>query len=217
MYFRDRKEAGELLAEKLLQYKSDHPLILALPRGGVPVGYEVARALGAPLDVIVARKTGAPSNPEFAIGAIAPGGIFVLDTALVADLGLSKEELDSIIGQETAEMDRRILLYKSGAWSEGEPTSTVIVVDDGLATGMTARAAIESVKDTIAPEKLVYAAPVCAADTAQSLRSEGVEVYCVYEPEHFAAVGMWYKEFEQVKDTEVLDYLERAKHEHKHR
>ena len=219
--FKDRTEAGQKLAEKLLEYKQDSPIVFALPRGGVPVGYEVAKALNAPLDIIVARKIGMPSNPEFGVGAIAPGlrhakagsdlaeagDVLVLDTETLRSLGLKRENLENIIRQEKQEMERRVSKYKSGEWSKNAPTDTIIIVDDGLATGVTARAALQSARIIYKPKKLIFASPVCARDSLESLKPYADRIVCVSEPENLVAVGEWYEDFPQTSDEEVLHYL----------
>jgi putative phosphoribosyl transferase len=209
--FTNRRDAGQMLALDLDldELKKDSPLILALPRGGVPVAYELAAALPTKLDTLVVRKIGAPSNPEYAVGAIAPGDVLVLDKNATLALGISQDELDRIIRSEMDEMERRILHYKSGTYSKDNPADTVIIVDDGLATGLTALAAIESAKITMKPRRIIFAAPVCAKDTAEKLRGE-VELICLNEIENLGAVGNWYQNFEQVSDAEVINYLESA-------
>ncbi len=202
--FKDRREAGKLLAQKLIGYKGEYPLILALPRGGVPVGFQVARALEAPLDTLVARKIGSPKNPEFGVGAIAQGDVLILDK------NMDRKELDPIIVKEKEEMERRILKYKSGQYGASSPAKIIIIVDDGLATGVTARAAVESAFLQYKPLKLIYAAPVCAKDSAGTLR-DLVNVVCVMEPEHLMAIGEWYENFPQTSDEEVIELLEKAR------
>ncbi|MBM3256728.1 MAG: phosphoribosyltransferase [Candidatus Liptonbacteria bacterium] len=160
--FEDRIDAGKQLAEALLPYQAERPLILALPRGGAPAGYETATKLKAPLDTVVARKIGAPSDPEFGVGALAPGDVIVLNNEAIETLAILRKELDPIIAAEMEEMERRMVHYKSGAYSEDIEAGTVILVDDGLATGVTARAAIESVRLMRKPKKIVFAAPICA-------------------------------------------------------
>ncbi|MBI2086675.1 MAG: phosphoribosyltransferase [Candidatus Zambryskibacteria bacterium] len=204
--FKNRKEAGKLLAQKLLGYKEEKPLILALPRGGVPVAYEVVQALEAPLDTLVARKIGSPSNPEFGVGAVAPNDVLILGK------DINREELGPVIKQEKDEMKRRILRYRSGEFAKNIPAKTVIIVDDGLATGVTARAAIESALLQYKPLKLIFAAPVCAKDTAEALRNL-VDVVCLNEADNFVAVGEWYEDFPQTTDREVVELLEKAKAE----
>lgn len=208
--FKNRIEAGRQLAGKLLERKMQNPLVLALPRGGVPVGYEVASKIKAPLDTIVARKIGAPFNPEFGVGAIAPGDVLVLDYASIQSLGLQRKDLDPIIKEETEEMNQRIARYKSGEYSKNNRAEAVIIVDDGLATGVTARAAIESAKITLRPKKIIFASPICASDTAERLRDLVDEVVCVGEVPNLMAIGYWYEEFGQTTDEEVVYYLEKA-------
>ena len=208
--FRDRAEAGRLLADKLERYKKDHPLILALPRGGVPVAFEVARRLEAPLDIIVIRKLGAPGNPEFGFGAVAPGDVLIIEEATVRALHLNKEDIDEVIARELKEMERRMLCYKSGSWGENTPAETIIVVDDGLATGLTARAALRSVKLLYQPRVLVFASPVCAEGSIEELRDFTDKVISLLTPPDLTAISMWYEHFEQVSDEEVLSYLNKA-------
>ena len=212
MLFKDRKEAGRKLAERLMNYRGSDPIVLALPRGGVAVGYEVASALGAPLDVMVARKVGAPGQPELGIGAGAPGGVWVVNDSLVRMLGLSEDDIAYVAATEEREMERRLRRYRGSVRMPGFKGRTVILVDDGLATGVTARAAIEAVRRE-APERLIFAAPVCAPDTAEALRSKVDEVLCAETPSDFMAVGVWYENFDQVTDEEVVRLLEQARRE----
>lgn len=208
--FENRIDAGERLAEQLLKYKSKQPLLLALPRGGVPVAYEVAKRLKAPLDTLVVRKIGAPSNAEFGLGAIAPGDVIVYDDAALRSLGLARKNLDSTLERELREMDRRMVRYRSGDYSRGVTPDTVIIIDDGLATGVSARAAVESVKLREKPRKIIFAAPICAQDSANVLRNLVDEVVCVSEVRDLSAIALWYHDFPQTTDEEVLDCLERA-------
>lgn len=212
MLFRDRADAGRRLAERLTHLRTEEPIVLALPRGGVTVGYEVARALGAPLDVIVARKLGAPFQPELGIGAIAPGGVRVLNEEAVRWLGISEAEIARIAERESREMERRIRLYRGDQPMPDLRGRTVILVDDGIATGVTTRAAIESVRQS-RPQKLVLAVPVCAAETSDILQQEVDEFICLSTPTEFIAVGVWYENFTQVSDEEVIQLLARAKAE----
>jgi predicted phosphoribosyltransferase len=212
MLFRDRADAGRRLAERLTHLRHEEPIVLALPRGGVTVGYEVARVLGAPLDVIVARKLGAPFQPELGIGAIAPGGVRVLNEEAVRWLGISEEEIGRIAERESREMERRIRLYRGDQPMPDLRGRTVILVDDGIATGVTTRAAIESVRQS-RPQKLVLAVPVCAAETSDILQQEVDEFICLSIPTEFVAVGVWYENFTQVSDEEVIQLLARAKAE----
>ena len=212
MHFRDRQDAGRQLGRLLLRYRDAVPAVLALPRGGVPVGYEVARALGAPLDVLVARKIGAPSQPELGIGAIAPGGVIVLDERTVAALGVTEAELEAIVARETAEMARRLARYRGDRPPPELRDRTVIVVDDGLATGVTARAAIASVR-LEEPQAVVLAVPVAAPESARAFGALVDDLVAVIMPHDFRAVGLWYEDFEQTSDEEVLDLLDRARHD----
>jgi putative phosphoribosyl transferase len=206
--FKDRYEAGERLAEKLMSYSGSGAAVLALPRGGVPVAYAVATALRTPLDTVVARKIGMPGNREYGVGAIAPGGVLILDDSVLASLGTRRRELDLVIEEETAEMNRRIARYKSGAYVDDE--ATIILVDDGLATGVTARAGIESVRKNRNPKRLIFAAPVCARDAAFMLRAYVDDVVCLSDPADLMAVGYWYDSFVQTTDEEVEMLLEKA-------
>ena len=210
MHFRDRQDAGRQLGRLLLRYRDAAPAVLALPRGGVPVGYEVARALGAPLDVLVARKIGAPSQPELGIGAIAPGGVIVLDERTVAALGVTEAELEAIVARETAEMERRLARYRGDRPPPELRNRTVVVVDDGLATGVTARAAVASVR-LEEPRAVVLAVPVAAPESARAFGALVDDLVAVIMPHDFRAVGLWYEDFEQTSDEEVLDLLDRAR------
>jgi putative phosphoribosyl transferase len=184
-------------------------MVLALPRGGVVVAFEIARALHAPLDVLVARKLGAPGHEELGIGAIAPGGVRVLDEQAVRWLGITEEQLQRIVARETEEMNRRLRLYRGNRPLPNVRGKTVILVDDGLATGATAQAAIASLRQQ-QPRRLVLAVPVCASETAERLRPEVDNLICVSIPPLFRAVGLWYRNYEQTTDQEVTDLLERA-------
>jgi putative phosphoribosyl transferase len=208
--FRDRTDAGRQIAEKLMPYIAEDPLILALPRGGVPVAYEVAKKLGAPLDTVPARKIGSPRSPQFAVGAIAPGGVLILDEASLQMAGLTQQDVAPVIEVEKREMERREARFQSGRRSAGHSAGTVILVDDGLATGMTATAAVESVMKTLKPRKVIFAAPICARDTVELLNAIVDEVICVHMIDDLVAIGYWYKRFEQISDEEVLRYIKKA-------
>lgn len=210
MIFEDRRDAGRQLAQRLALYQDEQPLVFGLPRGGVIVAYEVARALKAPLDVLVARKLGAPMQPELGIGAIAPGGVRVLDERTVRYLGIRSEQVEETIQRESAEMERRLHLYRRDRPFPDVNGQTVIVVDDGLATGVTARAAVRSIR-LQHPRRTVLAAPVCAAESVASFRSEVDEVVCLESPLDFRAVGLWYRNFDQTTDEEVIALLERSR------
>ena len=210
--FRDREDAGRRLAERLLGYRDEDPVVLALPRGGVPVGYEISRSLGAPLDIFVARKLGAPGQPEFGIGAVAQGGVRVLNEHAVEVLEIPEEYIERTAKEETAEIERRLKLLRGDRPGPKVGGRTAILVDDGLATGVTARAAVEALRRR-SPERLVLAVPVCAAQTAETLRSEVDELICLEAPADLMAIGLWYEDFYQVPDEEVVELLERARRE----
>jgi putative phosphoribosyl transferase len=208
--FRDRAEAGRQLAERLRLYSGrDDVVVLALPRGGVPVAYEVANELGAPLGVFVVRKIGVPGHEELAMGAIASGGVLVLDEDLVRALGVERPELERAIALELRELERRQAAYDGGR-SLDVRGKTVILVDDGLATGATMRAAAEAVR-AIAPARVVVAVPVAARETCDALRDAVEEVICELTPRPLHAVGLWYEDFSQTSDEEVRELLERAR------
>lgn len=212
--FEDRADAGKKLAQQLLEFRNQDVVVLALPRGGVPIGYEIAKRLNVPLDVLVVRKLGAPLNPEFGIGAIAPGGVKIIDQEALQQLGISEEEIDHIEKEERKELNRRLKEYRGSTLLPDIRGKTVILVDDGLATGVSARAAIEAVLDQH-PQKLVVALPVCAQDSLEDLRSlvrpMKDEVICLDTPSDFSAVGHWYQNFDQVSDLEVIDLLKKTR------
>ena len=210
--FEDRREAGRRLAEKLSRFKDERPVVFALPRGGVPVGYEISRALEAPLDVFVSRKLGAPGQPEFGIGAVAAGGVRVLNEDVLRRLGIPDDYVEQITARETAEVERRLRYFRGERPEPDVGGRTAILVDDGLATGVTARAAVEALRSS-GPQRLILAAPVCAAQTAQLLGPEVDELVCLESPSDLGAIGFWYKNFEQTSDEEVVELLERARSE----
>lgn len=209
MRFRDRNEAGRQLAERLREVLDETPVVLALPRGGVPVGYEVAAALEAPLEVLVARKLGVPWRPELGMGAIAEGGALYLNAEVLAYADLTNEEALEVARRESRELARRVRLYRGERPLPDMKGRTVLLVDDGLATGGTARAAARAVR-VLGPRRLVLAIPVAAAETAEALRGEVDEVVAVREPPRLGSVGAWYEDFHQVDDEEVLALLRRA-------
>ena len=204
--FKDREDAGQRLAERLKDYRDQEPIVLALPRGGVPVGYEISRSLGAPLDVILARKLGAPGQPEFGIGAVAQGGLRVLNERAVRELGIEEEYLERAVAREMAEIERRLRLLRGDRPEPEVQGRTAILVDDGLATGVTARAAIEALRASN-PLRVVLAVPVCAAQTAELLRPEVDDLACLQVSSNLRAIGLWYENFEQVPDEEVIKLL----------
>ena len=209
MPFLDRADAGRKLAGALERFRSRSPVVLALPRGGVPVGLEVARALGAPLDVIDARKLGAPGHEELAVGAIAPGAVYV-DRLLVRRLGVSAAYLEQITTAEGRELERRERLYRSGRAPLDVEGRVVILVDDGLATGATARAAVVSLRQR-RPAQVILAVPVGAPETVARLREVADDVVCLETPPDFRAVSLAYRDFSPTSDAEVVSCLAAAR------
>jgi putative phosphoribosyl transferase len=210
--FKDREDAGRRLAERLSRYRDERPVVFALPRGGVPVGYEISRALGVPLEVFVARKLGAPGQPEFGIGAVAPGGVRILNEEVVRRLGIPDDYIERITERETAEVERRLHHFRGDRPQPGVRGRTAILVDDGLATGVTARAATKALR-RLEPRRLILAAPVCAAQTAELLGPEVDELICLEAPSDLGAIGFWYRDFSQTSDEEVVELLERSRRE----
>jgi putative phosphoribosyl transferase len=210
--FEDRRDAGRRLAGKLVRFRDERPVVFALPRGGVPVGYEISRSLGAPLDVFVSRKLGAPDQPEFGIGAVAAGGVRVLNEDVVRRLGITEDYVERITAQEIAEVGRRLRYFRGKRPEPKVGGRTAILVDDGLATGVTARAAVEALR-LRGPRRLVLAAPVCAAQTVNLLMPRVDELVCLESPPDLGAIGFWYRNFEQTSDEEVVELLERARSE----
>jgi len=209
--FRDRVQAGQLLSRKLRHYadRSD-VMVLALPRGGVPVAREVARALHAPLDVFLVRKLGTPGQEELAMGAIASGGIRVLNDEVVNALRVPPEVIDAVTARELRELARRERLYREGRPAPDVMARTVILVDDGLATGSTMRAAVAALRQA-KPNRIVVAVPVAAVPTCRDLRGDADEVVCLQMPEPFYSVGFWYEDFSQTSDEEIREMLELEK------
>jgi putative phosphoribosyl transferase len=210
MRFRDRAHAGRLLAEKLERYRKERPIVFGLARGGVPVAFEVARFLDAPLEPMVVRKIGAPDCPEFALGAIAEGGAVYVNPEAVRDVGLGDDDVAALAEREATELARRVRLYRGDRGLPDVAGRTVILVDDGVATGATARAAARAVRQAGAA-RVVLAAPVIAAESEQELERELDDVVAVDLPAAFIAVGFWYERFSQVSDEEVLAHLHRAR------
>jgi putative phosphoribosyl transferase len=213
--YRDRQEGGRLLAKRLLQLQIDftEALILGLPRGGVVVAYEIALALNAELDVFVVRKLGTPFQPELAMGAIAEGGMLLLNDAVVNYLSISKATIEEIAKKELLELQRREKLYRNSRPSPIIADRTVIVVDDGLATGATMKVAVRALKRK-KPAKLLVAAPVGAPNSCIDMQDEVDQVICLKMPDSFGAVGSWYEKFDQTTDDEVTTLLQNA-HDHK--
>ena len=213
MIFRDRTEAGKYLATKLLSYK-DRPdvLVLALPRGGVPVAFEVAQALRVPLDIFLVRKLGVPGHEELAMGAISTGGVRVLNEDIVDYLRIPEHVIDAVAAEELKELERRELAYRGNRAEPDVKGKTVILIDDGLATGSTIRAAAQALRQQ-QPARIVVAVPVSAPETCDEYRIGVDEIICAVTPEPFLGVGMWYLDFPQTTDDEVRDLLERARAE----
>ncbi len=208
--FRDRSEAGRLLATKLLAFAGEPDVVvLGLPRGGVPVAFEVAQVLAAPLDVFLARKLGVPGHEELAMGAVASGGVRVLNHDVVDRLGIAPEEIDAVVAREVAELARREQLYRGGRPPPEVDGRTVILVDDGLATGATMRAAIAALRQ-LGPARIVVAVPTAARDICAELKNQADDVICYMTPEPFFAVGRWYEDFGQTTDQEVGALLAQA-------
>lgn len=208
--FRDRTDAGRSLAARLQAYK-DRPdvVVLALPRGGVPVGFEIARELHIPLDIFLVRKLGVPGQEELAFGAIASGGTQVLDHELIAAIGLRAQEMEQIVAREQRELNRREQAYREGRSRVDVQGRTVILVDDGLATGASMLAAIRALR-AAHPAQIVVAVPVAAAATCERIRREANEIVCAETPEPFWSVGTWYADFNQTSDDEVRRLLAHA-------
>ncbi|WP_414752545.1 phosphoribosyltransferase [Anabaena sp. CCY 9910] len=222
MLFKDRTVAGQVLAKKLADYANrSNVLVLALPRGGVPVGFEVARALNAPLDVLVVRKLGVPHNEELAMGALAKlpgtgfasGGVRILNQSIVNDIQISDEVIARVAVQEERELERRESMYRGDRPFPNLKGQTVILVDDGLATGATMWAAIIAVRQQ-QPKEIVIAVPVAAPETCDEMQSKVEKIVCANTPSPFYSVGMWYEKFPQTTDDEVRELLNKANNNH---
>jgi putative phosphoribosyl transferase len=209
MQFLDRHDAGRRLAAELAPLADEQPVVVALPRGGVPIGVEVARALGAPLDILAVRKLGAPRNPELGVGAVAEDGTGVLDPRSAGMLGMTKAMLDATLAQESRELRRRVERYRGGRPSINVSGRTVIVVDDGLATGMTDLAAVRALRKRGA-HRIIVAVPVGSSESVATLAEEADRVLCLVIPQRLFGVGMWYRDFTPVSDEQVLALLAEA-------
>lgn len=209
-FFHDRADAGRQLAERLSAYRRrPDVLVLALPRGGVPVASEVARALEVPLDVLLVRKLGVPGHPELAMGAIASDGIRVLNPDVIRSTGVTAEVIEHAARREAGELARRERIYRGNRAAPAVEGRTVILIDDGLATGATMRAAAEGIRQRH-PARVIVAVPVAAEATCDEIGELVDEVVCLHTPEPFVAVGLWYEEFDQTGDVEVRDLLAHA-------
>lgn len=215
--FADRTEAGRRLADELLRFKGQRPVVLALPRGGVPVGFEIAKALAAPLDLVLVRKIGAPFQPELALGAVVDGSRpeTVLNQDLIAELNVPASYLEAESARKLAEIEQRRSAYLAGRTRAEVRDRTAIVVDDGIATGATMEAALRATRRA-EPRRLVLAIPVAPPDTIARLRSEVDDVVCLATPERFHAIGAFYRDFRQLSDDEVIHLLEAAAHRQEH-
>jgi putative phosphoribosyl transferase len=212
----DRREAGRRLAERLLTHESDHPVVLALPRGGVPVAFELARRLRAPLDVLIVRKVGAPDNPEYGLGAVVEGGRPYLDEPRIREAGYTLGDLAPVIAAETLEVERRAHVYHRHRARVPVGGREVILTDDGVATGGTVLAAIQALR-SLGVRRIVLALGVAPASALPALSREADEVYAVLAPENFRAVGEWYDDFSPVTEEEVLRLLRDAETASYHR
>jgi putative phosphoribosyl transferase len=214
MPFRDRADAGRILAGQLAHLAGQPGLlVLGLPRGGVPVAHEVATALGAPLDVLVVRKLGVPGHPELAMGAIGPGGVRVVNRPVIDALRIDEDAIAAVTAQEAAELDRREQAYRPGRPPVELAGKVVVVVDDGLATGATMRAAVAAAR-ALSPDRLVVAVPVGSSQTCAELAAEADEVVCVHTPPSFSAVGQWYDDFSQTTDDDIRALLAPEEDDH---
>ena len=209
-FFRDRRDAGRLLAVTLLAYRSDpNVVVLGLTRGGIPVAFEIAMVLQAPLDVFVVRKLGVPDRRELAMGAIASGGVIVLNDQVIESLKISTMTIGLVAAQEQNELERLERTYRGDAWQRDFSGRITIVVDDGLATGSSMRAAVAALRQ-LQPAQIMVAVPVGDADTCARLRREVDELMCLHTPEPFHAVGLWYEEFAETSDRDVKHLLKTA-------
>jgi putative phosphoribosyl transferase len=212
--FQDRSHAGRLLAEKLVHYAGRKDvLVLALPRGGVAVGFEIARTLRVPLDVFVVRKLGVPGHEELAMGAVASGGIRVLQQNVIHALGISQQMIEVVTDRELEELARRELAYRGVRSAPVVAGRAVILVDDGLATGSTMHAAVQALK-RLAPARMVMAVPIGAPEICEQFRDKVDEIVCLETPEDLDGIGLWYEDFSQLNDDDVRGFLRRVEQEH---
>lgn len=210
MQFEDRGDAGNRLGKRLGKMPVHKPLVLALPRGGVPVGYEISQKLHIPLEVLVSRKIGSPNNIEFGIGAVAENDVVIADRMTMKAMGITQGLLNQLIKAERVELLRRIKMYREGRKLPSLTGRTAILVDDGLATGVTMRAAVKAV-NRLNPKEIVVAIPVCAHESAAEIEHLVTVLLCLTEPYDLRAIGNYYRHFEPIKDDEVVTLLERAR------
>lgn len=208
--FTDRAQAGRLLAARLRELKMRKPLILALPRGGVPVAYEVARELGAPMEVLIVRKLGVPSHPEFAMGAMAESGYYRINPRVTRAVGVSEAEIETVLEHERDEIQRRLMQYRADRKLPCLAHRSVILIDDGLATGATARVACQYLRE-LGAEEIILAVPVCSPDVEEKMREDITSLVCLRMPADFSAVGYFYDDFSEVPDDIVIGLLESAR------
>jgi putative phosphoribosyl transferase len=209
MIFLNRKEAGQCLAQALSNFKGKtNTIILSLPRGGVPVGKEVAKTLKIPMDILIVRKIGSPSYPEFALGAIASGDVLVWNDKAIPLIDINSTQIQAVIQAEYAELKRRERCYRGEKPYPDLKGKDIILVDDGIATGTTVKAAIQALRN-LGVHTIILAIPVAAKDSIQALQGLVDKVICLYQPENFNAVGRWYQHFEQVTDEEVIDIMQK--------
>jgi putative phosphoribosyl transferase len=208
--FRDRREAGSELAHALRSYAEERPIVMALPRGGVPVGYEIALALRAPLDVCIVRKLGVPWYPELGLGAVAEGGHIDVSREMIQALAISDAELAQLIALKRREVDERVARYRRGLPPPQLAERTVLLVDDGVATGGAVRAALRALR-ACRPSKIVLAAPVIPEDTLEQLAPSVEQIVCLVAPRYLQSVGLWYRDFTQVTDDEAVHLLAAAR------
>ncbi len=207
MRFKNRRQAGELLGLAVADLEPHNPLVLALPRGGVPVAIPVATALGCDLDVLVVRKLGVPHQPEFAMGALGEGGVLIRNEHVVSLASVDQESFDRVVASEARELERRLVLYRPSGESTDPAGMTAIIVDDGLATGSTARAAVAVLRER-SPHEVWVAVPVAPTDTTRVIEGEADRVVVLQQPRSFGAVGAWYSDFTQTTDAEVRVLLD---------
>jgi putative phosphoribosyl transferase len=214
MRFHDRRAAGRRLAEELTELRADDPVVLGLPRGGVPVAAEIAHVLGVPLDIVLVRKIGAPDRPELAVGAVGEDGVTVRNEAVLAELGLTWEDLAKQVERERAEIERRAIALRPDRPRPNLRDRTVVLVDDGIATGATVVAAVRVLR-RLGAGRIVLAVPVAPADSLPRLREVADDVVCGLAPNRFLAVGQWYEDFAQVPDRQVRALLAESTVEHR--